>query len=119
MLEENETLFIEHKSSVEGKGYKIAEAVASFANTLGGWVLVGVRDGKPTGWTPPESLTDRVRQILSVHLDPLPAFATRVVNHGSDKIGLIRVYESSDTPHVLRDGKGHFYVKRRSLFAGF
>lgn len=105
MLDENETLFVEHKSSVEGEGYKVAEAVASFANTLGGWVLIGVRDGKPTGWAAPESLTDRMRQILDRWLDPLPAFATRIVDCSGDNIGLVRVYESTDTPHVLRNGK--------------
>jgi hypothetical protein len=105
MLEENETLFVEHKSSVDGEGYKIAEAVASFANTLGGWVVIGVRDGELSDWSVPESLTDRVRQILDRWLDPLPAFASRVVSHDSQLLGLVRVYESTDTPHVLRNGK--------------
>jgi Putative DNA-binding domain len=105
MVEENETLFVEHKSTVDGEGYKIAEAIASFANTLGGWVVVGIRDGEATDWIVPESLTDRVRQILDRWLDPLPAFASRVVNHSGNPLGLVRVYESTDTPHVLRNGK--------------
>lgn len=105
MLDENETLFVEHKSSVDGEGYKVAEAVASFANTLGGWIVIGVRHGQPTGWVPPDSLTDRVRQVLERWVDPLPAFAARTVDYGADRIGLIRVFESTDTPHVLRNGK--------------
>ena len=35
MKAENETLFVEHKSSLDGERYNVAEAVASFANTLG------------------------------------------------------------------------------------
>jgi hypothetical protein len=106
MRAENETLFVEWKSSLDGEGYKVAEAVASFANTLGGWVLIGLRDdGTPSEWTPPRNVTDRVRQILDHWLDPLPAFAARVSEHDGVPIGLIRVYESTDTPHVLRDGK--------------
>lgn len=56
LLAESETLFVEHKADIaKGEGYQLAKAVASFANTLGGWVLVGVEDGgKPiSGWTPP------------------------------------------------------------------
>jgi Putative DNA-binding domain len=106
MRQENETLFVEFKSSVEGDGYKIAEAVASFSNTLGGWVLIGLRDdGTPSGWGPPQNITDRVRQILDRWLDPLPAFAAQLREHDGDPIGLVRVYESADTPHVLKNGK--------------
>jgi len=106
MRQENETLFVEFKSSLDGDGYKAAEAVASFSNTLGGWVLVGLRDdGTPSGWGAPQNLTDRVRQILDRWLDPLPAFATQLREHDGDLIGLIRVYESADTPHVLANGK--------------
>jgi hypothetical protein len=106
MRQENETLFVEFKSSVDGDGYKVAEAVASFSNTLGGWVLIGLRDnGAPSGWVPPQNLTDRLRQILDRWLDPLPAFAAQLRQHDGDQIGLVRVYESADTPHVLKNGK--------------
>jgi hypothetical protein len=106
MRGENETLFVEFKSSLDGEGYKVAEAVASFANTLGGWVLVGLSDdGQPSGWTPPSNLTDRLRQILDRWVDPLPAFAALLVEHDGIPIGLVRVYESTDTPHVLKNGK--------------
>jgi hypothetical protein len=106
MRQENETLFVEFKSSVDGDGYKVAEAVASFSNTLGGWVLVGLRDdGTPSGWVAPQNLTDRVRQILARWLDPLPAFAARLCDHDGDLIGLVRVYELADAPHVLKNGK--------------
>jgi hypothetical protein len=106
MRAENETLFVEFKSSLDGEGYKVAEAVASFANTLGGWVLIGLHDdGTPSNWTPPANVTDRVRQILDIWLDPLPAFAATHREHEGVPIGLIRVYESTDTPHVLRNGK--------------
>jgi hypothetical protein len=106
MRTENETLFVEWKSSLEGTGYKVAEAAASFANTLSGWIVVGLRDdGTPSDWTPPTNLTDRIRQILDHWLDPLPAFAAALVEHEGVPLGLVRVYESTDTPHVLNDGK--------------
>lgn len=47
MLDENETLFVEHKTALGGKGFQIAKAMCSFANTLGGWVLIGVTEAQP------------------------------------------------------------------------
>lgn len=119
MLAENETLFVEHKAALGGEGFNIAKAVCSFANTLGGWVLVGVTDGEPNaetenGWTPvaPHDLTDRVREALATsRVDPIPAFAATVREYGDERrpIGLIRVYESVDTPHVM--GNGQVFVR--------
>src|SRR6188768_3677082 len=48
LLAENESLFVEHKTDIaKGEGYQLAKAAASFANTLGGWILVGVKNGEP------------------------------------------------------------------------
>jgi predicted HTH transcriptional regulator len=46
MLELDESLFVEHKSDIgEDSQYQIAKAVSAFANTLGGWLLIGVHEG--------------------------------------------------------------------------
>src|SRR5436190_1568165 len=98
MLKEDETLFVEHKAGIEeGEGFQVAKAAASFANTLGGWVLVGVTNCKPNGWIPPEqgSFVDAVRERLDPHVTPLPSFAAAVRNLGDDQIGVIRIYESA------------------------
>lgn len=105
LLAESETLFVEHKADIaKGEGYQLAKAVASFANTLGGWVLIGVKDGgKPiSDWTPPSGgFVDCVRQRLEGQVDPVPSIAADVLPIGDDRIGVVRVYESADTPHVL------------------
>ena len=104
LVAEDETLFVEHKTDIaKGEAYQLAKASASFANTLGGWILVGVKNGKPlAGWEPPTGVfVDVVRQRLEGRLDPLPSFAARVLTHNDRKIGVIRVYESTDTPHIL------------------
>ena len=104
LLAEDETLFVEHKAGIErGEGYQIAKAIGSFANTLGGWVLVGVRDGKPdSNWQPPSGgFVDAIRQRLEGQLDPLPSFAAGVLEVEGGQIGVVRVYESTDTPHIL------------------
>ena len=115
MLEEGETLFVEHKTALRGEGFQVAKAICSFANTLGGWVLLGVTDAQPNagaanGWkaVAPHELTDRVREALRDNrVDPIPAFAATVKTYGSDDlpIGVIRVYESADSPHVMGNGQ--------------
>jgi hypothetical protein len=123
MLGDHETLFVEHKGGVaEGEGYAISKAIASFANTLGGWVLVGVHNGEPTdgtqdGWEPPqgEEFVDQVRVRVERQIDPLPSFAADVrVIEGGDwdgrRVGVVRVYESADTPHIMRRG-GNVFIR--------
>jgi schlafen family protein len=105
LIAENETLFVEHKAGIEkGDGYQLAKAIGSFANTLGGWVIVGVRDGQlDPSWQPPRGgFVDAVRQRLEGQLDPLPSFAADVLDLNDGRIGVVRVYESTDTPHILR-----------------
>jgi hypothetical protein len=104
LLAENETLFVEHKTDIaKGDGYQLGKAVASFANTLGGWVLIGVKDGEPvSGWSPPAGgFVDTVRQRLEGQVDPVPSIAADVLSIGDNRIGVVRVYESADTPHIL------------------
>lgn len=113
MLAENETLFVEHKTSIGGEAFQVAKAMCSFANTLGGWVLIGVTNGAPNaglpdGWEPVAGadLTDRVREALKENrVDPIPAFAATVRNVGEQPVGVVRVYESADAPHVIRNGQ--------------
>lgn len=107
MLELDETLFVEHKSGIGSEdSFGLARTVASFANTIGGWVLVGVRGGAPIGseegWASPgaPTLVDAVRDRLRGEIDPLPAFEARVLQHAKGPVGVVRVHESADTPHV-------------------
>ena len=107
MLAEGETLFVEHKKDIaKGEGFQVAKAASSLANTLGGWILIGVQGGRILDdWTPPPGdLVDAVRQRLEGQVDPLPSFAAAVLELDGGRLGLVRVYESADTPHILRDG---------------
>src|SRR5688500_362616 len=83
LLAENETLFVEHKSNLREDAFNVSKAVASFANTMGGWVLIGVSPdgtlnaGTEGGWQPVEAtaFVDRVRQVIDPYIDPMPPFA--------------------------------------------
>jgi hypothetical protein len=132
MLELDESLFVEHKRDIgKGESFQIAKVVASFANTLGGWLLIGVHDGKPSGsessWASNEAptLVDMIRDRLRGEVDPLPAFEARVMRpSGLDAaVGVVRVYESSDTPHIVvstgsvfvREGAGDTDVRKPGM----
>jgi len=98
MLTLDETLFVEHKSDLRpDSAYNLASTVASFANTLGGWLLLGVRNGKPVtepgNWFDPSGppLVDVVRNRLRMEIDPLPAFEARVIEHADGPVGVVRV----------------------------
>ncbi|MDQ6749538.1 MAG: ATP-binding protein [Actinomycetota bacterium] len=122
MLDLDESLFVEHKSDIgTGSAHGLVRSVAAFANTVGGWLLIGVHEGKPTGDVPDwggsggtPTLADAVRDRLRSELDPLPAFEARVLEHPDGPVGVVRVYESTDTPHValatgavfIREGAG-------------
>ncbi len=122
MLRLDESLFVEHKSDLgDAKdSFGLVKSVSAFANTLGGWLLFGVRDGKPNGSTASwasdgaPTLADSIRDRLRHAVDPLPAFEARLMAHPEGAVGVVRVYESADTPHVtlqsgavfVREGAG-------------
>jgi hypothetical protein len=46
MLTLDETLFVEHKTDLgDQSSHQLARSVSAFANTMGGWLLIGVTDG--------------------------------------------------------------------------
>jgi hypothetical protein len=93
---------------------KFGPTVASFANTLGGWVLLGVDDdGTVYGWQvePPKTdLQSHLANLLRHQVDPLPPFVVDYREHEGKRIAVMRVFESSDVPHVER-GSGAIYVR--------
>jgi Putative DNA-binding domain len=120
MLDLDESLFVEHKRGFDHDAFKLRQAVAAFANTAGGWILVGVENGNilPDGqrdWlevaNSAPSFADAIRDRVRTWIDPLPAFEARTIpDHPNGPVGVIRVYESSDTPHVMVDN-GAVYVR--------
>lgn len=121
MLALDETLFVEHKGP--GADFALAKAMASFANQLGGWVLVNTEEANETSqgsipcgpladWvTKAPSPIDAVRERIGRHLDPLPPFEARAfaVAGTVPDVLVVRVYESADTPHIADDGR--IYVR--------
>lgn len=98
-----EHLFVERKQNLPKDG--LGRVAASFANSLGGWILLGVADdGSIPGYALPVG-TDaqaHIGHLLSNEVEPLPPFvASGYTLDGADLL-VIRIFESSDTPHLLK-----------------
>jgi len=101
LIDEGETLIVEHKEKIPPEG--LGPMVASFANTFGGWLLLGVADDKTLkGYDAGAGdFQDRMRHRLREEVDPMPPFAAQVVPvDGGHELGIIRTYESADRPHI-------------------
>jgi hypothetical protein len=111
LIASGETLFVERKEKIPEEG--LGPTVASFANMLGGWVLLGVRnDGKAVGYEPPgrSEIQDHVRELLRRDVDPMPPFSAASAEYDGKPIGVVRVHESVDTPHLV-SATGAIYVR--------
>jgi hypothetical protein len=110
LIDEGETLIVERKEAIPGEG--LGPTVASFANTYGGWLLLGVADDKKIkGYDPGAGdFTDRVRHLLRNQVDPMPPFAAQMVPIDAAQLGVVRVYESADRPHMVL-GTGAVFVR--------
>jgi hypothetical protein len=123
LIDHGEDLFVERKREPPS-GSGLGAAVASFANMMGGWLILGIdehRSGKSlTGTTAvgfdfetnvdPQS---HLGQKLRSQVDPLPPFVADRREVDGKTVIVIRVFESSDTPHVVTD-TGAIYVRTSS-----
>ena len=86
---------------------------AAFANTLGCFILLGVDDdGNLHGWTNParRDLQSYLAELLRQQVDPLPPFVAGIRTLDGKSIGVVRVFESADAPHIVR-GTGALYLR--------
>jgi hypothetical protein len=93
----------ERKAGIPADG--MGPTVAAFANSGGGWVLLGVRnDGTIAGFEVPGRAEpqDWLRDKLRTAVDPLPPFACRMVQIEGRSVLVIRVEPSMQTPHVVK-----------------
>lgn len=111
LIGEGEPLFVERKEATPKEG--LGPTIASFANTLGGWLLLGITDdGNLRGWREHgrSDLQDHLRHVLRREVDPLPPFSARSIELEGEPIGVVRVIESVDTPHIARR-TGALYIR--------
>jgi hypothetical protein len=110
LIEAGETV-AERKARPPDDG--MGPTVAAFANSGGGWVLLGVaNDGAIVGFTVPgkAEAQDWLRDKLRTAVDPLSPFASRTMTLDGHEIVVIRVDASAQTPHLLK-ATGAVYIR--------
>jgi hypothetical protein len=111
LIAEGETDLVERKERPPDGG--LGPTVASFANSGGGWVLLGVtNDGKAKGCQAPGKAEpqDWLRTAIRKDVDPLPPFEARSVAIDGVEIIVIRVLSSTLTPHLYTPA-GAVYIR--------
>lgn len=107
-----EGLYIEYKEDFPNN---LAKIVASFANTFGGWILIGVDARNPHNLPlsfPGIDLSggpkERFRHICRDGINPVPLFTSKIVELPESPgrgVLVARIEESSYPPHITRDGR--------------
>ena len=112
LVRHGEDLLVERKQDLP-KAPRFGAAAGSLANTLGGWILLGVADdGTVHGWAKPErlDLQSHLGSVIGAQVDPLPPFVAEMREVDGEAIAVIRVFASADVPHIVR-GTGAVYVR--------
>ncbi len=89
---------------------KFAKVIASFANALGGLIIVGVQDDKNDQPHPPfigipyhEKLRNTIEDIIKVYIDPVVFVDINIcINKSGERMFvLIQIPQSNLTPHLV------------------
>jgi Putative DNA-binding domain len=93
----------ERKASLPDEG--LGPTIAAFANSGGGWVLLGVNDdGSIAGFRVPgkAQAQDWLRDKLRNAVDPLPPFMAELRTLDGQDLVVVRVEASAQTPHLIK-----------------
>lgn len=114
----SEGLYVEYK---EDFPTHLAKIVASFANTFGGWILIGVDARNPRnvptafpGIDISNDPKDRFRNICRDRITPVPLFSSKLILKSANPsrgILVVKIPESTYPPHIIRDGR----IYRRNM----
>jgi hypothetical protein len=105
---------------------RLGAVVASFANTIGGWILIGVDDDGGVRGLQRDGRLDlqsHIAQLLRNTIDPVPPFGTAVLEIDGLAIAVLRVFQSDDATVILkrngavylRDAGGKYPVSDRAI----
>jgi hypothetical protein len=94
---------------------KIGRSVAAFANSDGGWLIIGIKTGRHNNKA--ETLVgfnisdndkpiDRIRDIVKNHVIPIPYFKTKFIRLDSGKgVLLVLIRSGDEAPYLTKEGK--------------
>jgi Putative DNA-binding domain len=108
-----EDLLVERKGA-NPSAEKLGAEVASMANMLGGWVLLGVNDKtrklEALALPPGIDMQSHIGNLLRKAVDPVPPFLADTVEVDGLVVGFVRVFQSFVV--ILVSGNGAVYTRR-------
>lgn len=107
-----EDLLVERKGAIPS-AEKLGAEVASMANMLGGWVLLGVNDTtrklESLDLAQGVDMQSHIGNLLRNAVDPVPPFLADTIEVEGLTVGFVRVFSSSVV--VLVSGSGAVYTR--------
>lgn len=83
---------------------KLMEEVSAFANTFGGYIFLGISDGKQiegcTTWN-----EQRIHTTLHDSISPTPSFDVKKFTFDGRIVYIIRIDEGAEPPYITSNGK--------------
>ncbi len=110
---------LDYKRELPAKG--LAKHFASFSNTRGGLLIIGVeedpKNGKPITWDGiifETKLVDKIHQYAS-SVEPRPAYDVQVTDEQNGKVFiLVRVFEGDRTPYYVQND-ANLYIRTGNI----
>ena len=110
---------LDYKRELPAKG--LAKHFASFSNTRGGLLIIGVEEdpktGKPVAWegiSYDAKLVDRIHQYAT-SVEPRPAYDVHVTDVQREKVFiLVRVFEGDRTPYYVQND-ANLYIRTGNI----
>ena len=111
LINYGEDLLVERKRELPD-AVRFGATVASFANTIGGWIPLGVEDVGTIAGYPTEPTLDvqsHLGHLLRNEVEPVPPFAAAVRQIDGAPVTIVRVFESEDSPVLVRRTAGVYH----------
>lgn len=100
---DDETFFFEYKAD-DTSPKKLVKEISAFANTYGGYILLGVNDDKTIGgcekWT-----EQKIHVTIHDSITPVPNFDIKKFKHNDKTIFVIKIEEGGMPPYITNEGK--------------
>jgi len=116
LIEEGESVHVEFKQRFSTYE-KIAKELIAFANTDGGYLLLGIDDNKSIyGIESEKSDYELIKETAEKYCEPPIEFKTYLFEIENKEIMVVQIEESKRKPHRIQDYKKHLDINTAQVY---